>query len=223
MRGVIMARLDLRVPFAEKDVARRLGARWDPQQKVWYVPDGVDPTPLRKWVPLPIQPNIRSATYFIATTDRQCWRCFGQTQVWGIMLPAGHEVFQVDDDPADDHWEVMDELTLLSYIGDLPDRVSAHLHDLAPQYRIDYSQTTQSFYWMNHCEHCAAKLGDFDTNNEFGLGFDPASAAQAATIRLCEMFETFAASCGVYTCGVDLFEHMDICGASRSSSREPSS
>jgi hypothetical protein len=191
-----MARLDLRVPFAEKDEARWLGARWDPQQKVWYVPDGVDPTRLRKWVPLPVQPNIRSASYFIATTVRQCWRCCAQTRVWGIMLPAGHEVLHVDDDPADDHWELMDEPTLLSYIGDLPDRVSAHLRDQAPQYRVDYSQTTQSFYCMNHCEHCAAKLGDFDTNNEFGVGFDPASAAQAATIRLREMFETFAASCG---------------------------
>ena len=64
-----MARLDLRVPFAEKDEARRLGARWDPQQKVWYVPDGVDPTPLRKWEPLPVQPNIRAASYFVAGAE----------------------------------------------------------------------------------------------------------------------------------------------------------
>lgn len=28
-----------------------LGARWDPQAKVWYVPDGRDPTPLARWLP----------------------------------------------------------------------------------------------------------------------------------------------------------------------------
>ena len=33
-----MSRIDLQVPFCEKDEARRLGARWDPAQKVWYVP-----------------------------------------------------------------------------------------------------------------------------------------------------------------------------------------
>jgi hypothetical protein len=209
-----MPQLALRVPFVEKDEARRLGARWDTQRKVWYVPNGVDPAPLRKWLPLPDQPNIRSASYFLAATARQCWRCCAQTRVWGFILPGGHEVLCVDDDPADDHWEIIDEPTLLSYISDLADPVSLRLHDLAPQYRVDYSQTTQSFYWMNHCEHCAAKLGDFDTNNEFGAGFDPATAAQEATIRLREIFETFAASCGVYTCGVELFEYMSKCTSS---------
>ena len=209
-----MPRLDLQVPIAEKDEARQLGARWDPREKVWYVPDGVDPAPLRKWVPLAEQPTIRSASYFLATTIRQCWRCCAQTHVWAIMLPAGHEVLCVDDDPADDHWEVIDEPTLLSYIGGLADPVSVHLHALAPHYRVDYSQTTRSFYWMNHCEHCAAKLGDFDTNNEFGVGFDPASAAQAASIRLREILEPFAASCGCYTCGVELFQHMNLYSAS---------
>lgn len=29
-------RTDLRVPFAEKDEAKRLGARWDAARKVWY-------------------------------------------------------------------------------------------------------------------------------------------------------------------------------------------
>ena len=30
----------LRVPFAEKDRAKTLGARWDAQIKAWYVPPG---------------------------------------------------------------------------------------------------------------------------------------------------------------------------------------
>ena len=93
----------------------QLGARWDPRQKVWYVPDGVDPAPLRRWLPLAQRPTIRSASYFLATTVRQCWRCCAQTHVWAIMLPAGHEVLYVEDDPTGDHWELIDEPTLLSY------------------------------------------------------------------------------------------------------------
>uniref|UniRef100_A0A7S3PD45 DUF5710 domain-containing protein n=1 Tax=Aplanochytrium stocchinoi TaxID=215587 RepID=A0A7S3PD45_9STRA len=34
------SRVDLRVPFAEKEEAKRLGARWDYKNKVWYAPNG---------------------------------------------------------------------------------------------------------------------------------------------------------------------------------------
>lgn len=45
------AQLRLNVPFAAKDQAKRLGARWDPQQRSWYVPHGVDIQPFRAWWP----------------------------------------------------------------------------------------------------------------------------------------------------------------------------
>lgn len=32
------AKTYLNVPFAEKDAAKALGARWDPAQKKWYAP-----------------------------------------------------------------------------------------------------------------------------------------------------------------------------------------
>jgi len=40
----------LKVPYAEKDEAKQLGARWDPKRKKWYVPQGVDPAPFARWV-----------------------------------------------------------------------------------------------------------------------------------------------------------------------------
>ena len=42
-------REDLRVPFAQKDEAKTLGARWDPVKRVWYVPAGMDSAPFKKW------------------------------------------------------------------------------------------------------------------------------------------------------------------------------
>lgn len=41
----------LDVPFAQKEKAYRLGARWDDARKRWYCPDGVDLAPLMEWVP----------------------------------------------------------------------------------------------------------------------------------------------------------------------------
>jgi len=42
-------RTDLAVPFAEKDQAKALGARWDPARKIWYVTDPADLAPFARW------------------------------------------------------------------------------------------------------------------------------------------------------------------------------
>jgi hypothetical protein len=39
----------LKVPYADKDKAKALGARWNAQRKVWYVPDGTAVTPFEQW------------------------------------------------------------------------------------------------------------------------------------------------------------------------------
>lgn len=41
----------LTVPFAEKDQAKALGARWNAAQKKWYVPDGANSALFDKWHP----------------------------------------------------------------------------------------------------------------------------------------------------------------------------
>jgi hypothetical protein len=43
-------RIDLNCPYAEKDVARRLGARWDAARKVWFIVDVEDLTPFMRWI-----------------------------------------------------------------------------------------------------------------------------------------------------------------------------
>ncbi len=41
--------LFLNVPYAEKDEAKALGARWNPTKRRWYVPDGVATAAFAKW------------------------------------------------------------------------------------------------------------------------------------------------------------------------------
>jgi hypothetical protein len=45
-KGVI-----LNVPFAEKDEAKQLGAKWDATRRKWYVPPGLDTAAFSRWVP----------------------------------------------------------------------------------------------------------------------------------------------------------------------------
>ena len=46
-------RLNLKVPFAAKEEAKKLGARWDAARKVWYVDGKDDVAPFAKWSPTP--------------------------------------------------------------------------------------------------------------------------------------------------------------------------
>lgn len=54
-------RIDLTVPFAEKDAAKKLGARWDAARKIWYVAGQEDMAPFAKWSPTP-HDELRAAT-----------------------------------------------------------------------------------------------------------------------------------------------------------------
>ena len=54
-------RLNLKVPFAEKDQAKKLGARWDAGRKVWYVEGKDDLTAFSKWSPTPHDASLAEA------------------------------------------------------------------------------------------------------------------------------------------------------------------
>jgi hypothetical protein len=40
----------LEVPFEEKEEAKSLGAWWDPGERRWFVPEGVDVSDFSKWI-----------------------------------------------------------------------------------------------------------------------------------------------------------------------------
>ena len=44
-------RVNLRVPYEQKDEARRLGARWDGALKTWYVENVENLSPFLQWMP----------------------------------------------------------------------------------------------------------------------------------------------------------------------------
>jgi len=39
------------VPYSEKNQAKKLGARWDKSEKLWFAATGTDLTTLAKWLP----------------------------------------------------------------------------------------------------------------------------------------------------------------------------
>ena len=53
----------LAVPYEDKNTAKRLGARWDPQTETWFIPAGVDPAPFARWRTNPTSPQPAPATH----------------------------------------------------------------------------------------------------------------------------------------------------------------
>lgn len=54
--GVVAdARVNLNVPYADKDAVKALGAKWDRNAKTWYAPQGADLTKLRQWTVMPME------------------------------------------------------------------------------------------------------------------------------------------------------------------------
>jgi len=43
-------RIDLNVPYSEKDEARKLGARWDAKRQLWYLEEAVNLGDFLKWM-----------------------------------------------------------------------------------------------------------------------------------------------------------------------------
>ena len=56
-------RIDLQVPFSEKEQAKKRGARWDPALQVWYVVDPNNIMAFWRWIPekykKPVAPKKR--------------------------------------------------------------------------------------------------------------------------------------------------------------------
>ena len=47
---IALTNINLKVPFNEKDQAKSLGARWNAEAKLWYVPIGMDAAPFERWL-----------------------------------------------------------------------------------------------------------------------------------------------------------------------------
>jgi hypothetical protein len=57
-------RINLVTPFAEKDAAKALGARWDSTKRLWYIVDVADLAPFLRWIP-----NLEAATQVSISSD----------------------------------------------------------------------------------------------------------------------------------------------------------
>jgi hypothetical protein len=169
----------LDVPYSEKDEVKRLGARWNPAERKWYVPEGRSLEPFTKWLPKPNEGSGLqiSAPIYLVESSSICWSCGSETPVIALAVDRLYGVSADSEEKC---------LLLLSSIENLPGELAKLLEQRYAFFRKRYSKTAGVRYFMNHCS-CGAPLGDFFLHSEPGGAFFPTSVEEVENIILHEL------------------------------------
>jgi len=171
----------LQVPFNEKEEAKALGARWDAKKKKWFVPEGMDASKFEKWTPdYEKEFSIKAISpFYLVKSKEPCWKC---EKISEVITFAAEGVIEDDKEHK--------EFVTFVYVSLLPEKLATFIAKKYENYFIDFSKTTQSYYYINHCMHCSALLGDFYLHSEPDGAFFPMSEQAAKEIELIELKES---------------------------------
>lgn len=196
--------VDLNVPYSDKDDAKRLGARWNPERRCWYVPDGLDPKPFARWWITRqdvLSLNLRAPEAYLVRGSKLCWKCSAPIAVIGFLMAPGFQMLESWDD-GEATWSEQDDWRFAHYIGELAQPAARFAVATSPDYRLAFSKTTNSRYWANHCPACRRLQGDFNLFCEPDGPFMPTTRQEASTLRATRLVEPFEA-CGEPSFDVD--------------------
>lgn len=168
-------KLYLNVPFAEKENAKALGARWNQALKLWYVEikDAINPA-LYQWFIQDSAYHLLAEYYTIVVADKSCWKCHEQISVSTFLLDDYYELSQYEDDALGLsflNWESVHNQSFVSNITLLDQSALAEIVKENPHYRKTYSKTLNGAYFANNCPHCHMLQGDFNLYQEPGAVF----------------------------------------------------
>jgi hypothetical protein len=96
------------------------------------------------------------AAVYLLTGRGECYACKKTTGLFAFMALPPFETVGDQDEAMDD------EGSMLKEVSTMPDSLKAIVAEQSNgKWREDYSRTADETYWMNHCEWCDAKQGDF--------------------------------------------------------------
>lgn len=108
--------------------------------------------------------RIQSKRFQLAVAEMPCWKCQHITVVAALVAPSDSQVWE--DDVEDGQPQHAKHSVMLSYVKDTNAELESALRGAVPGFRPDFSATVAEKYWMNHCFHCDASIGDWYTQIE---------------------------------------------------------
>lgn len=145
--------LELNVPYSEKDQAKKLGAKWNPITKKWYVSNRKDYMKFRKWFDVDGDIIIFNQLYLVEGYQT-CFKCKKKTKVISFALK---DFFYIDDDYVE---EYHDEIMIAGIIDPIPKPILTYITNNY-NFKLRYSKTTKISTYSNCCEMCDILQGDF--------------------------------------------------------------
>lgn len=159
--------LDLFVSYADKDHAKRLGAHWVPERKVWVIPDHIlEINAFNAWIPIQKGCIVRKP-YLICLSKTNCWKCGKETPMVAL---AAENYFEFTEGS----WVKITERSLFSWVLTLDEGIAQYMQENYPFFKHTYSRTQQMAYYGNTCIFCGNLQGDFFHHEEPGGAFFPA-------------------------------------------------
>ena len=146
-RGVLLMHVLLDVPYQEKDLAKKRGARWNPQLKSWYVDDLTKVGAVSEWIG---NDNIVCENLYILTKEHTCWKCGRNLDV--VLLATDNSC------SVDDGYQRNQNLQILTYVKRMPQGLEEYMKQLL--YYPEYSVRAKTRYFLNHCSACKSSQGD---------------------------------------------------------------
>lgn len=165
----------LKVPFAEKNQAKSLGARWNPEIKKWYLSDRVKYKQFTRWID---GTEILCNHIYLVEGIHTCFRCQKPTHVIGFGFETYFEIY-------DEQIKYFnDEIHIGSIKSELPTKLA---EELKKRYNFywGYSKTTHSNNYGNHCQQCNVLQGNFYIFDEVDSPFfiDSKQAAEKLVLH----------------------------------------
>lgn len=173
------------VPYAEKDKAKSLGAKWNPNLKKWYVDDRKKYYKFEKWI-LGNKENVSILCdyFYIVEGTHICFKCNKPTKVIGFGVKNFFEIYDSNEYGNEDNFIFYDDdIHIASHIEPLSKDLLAKLKEKYNYYE-SYSKTVNGSYLANHCSNCKVIQGDFFLFGEVDSPFFVDSIEKAKQLKL---------------------------------------
>ena len=183
----------LNVPYEEKDEAKKYGAKWDKEAKLWYT-DGYNAQfGIEKWIPTL---NIITPLYLLLDT-KECFRCKKITDIIAFSSKHCFDLSTIIEELYEKYDDMSAEEIILMKIKEYNnDILEMEQHDDTEYYslysRLDFNMNITlkniikekfpfyhlgkskigGIYIANHCEYCKMIQGDNYIFNEPSGNFD---------------------------------------------------
>lgn len=151
----------LNVSYEEKDEAKKLGAKWNPELKRWYAPQKTDYPKFMKWICDSDDYIVICDHLYVVEAIRECWKCKKLTRV---ITFAVDEYFEFDSSGIYSYRNT--SVRKLSSLSPFPESLLAFLIFNDYNYQKKFSKSINQSYLANCCERCDALQGDFYLHNE---------------------------------------------------------